>query len=172
MSIENQTEHNEERDEGEEVLPAPETGIAVVREEPKAPKEMKVEEAETLRRRARELAKQLESASGSRELEAIDSISNLGIQAQRSGASDMNLLRARVGEMMTQEGPAGTRMDPQIRRGMDEHRLQIRRFKGGDAERLRPLLEQRPDACDHRRGHRRAAHAHVPVGSARSYTIC
>ena len=108
MSIENQTEQNEERDEGEEVLPAPETGIALVREEPKAPKEMKAEEAETLRRRARELAKQLESASGSRELEAIDSISNLGIQAQRSGASDMNLLRARVGEMMTQEGPAGT----------------------------------------------------------------
>lgn len=108
MFSENQTGQNDEREEGEEIIPAPGAEIALAREEPKAPRELKADEADTLRRRASELAKQLESASGSRELEAMDSISNLGIQAQRSGASDMNLLRARVGEMMTQEGPAGT----------------------------------------------------------------
>ncbi len=108
MLSENQTGQNDEREEGEETIPAPGAEIVLAREEPKAPRELKADEADTLRRRASELAKQLESASGSRELEAIDSISNLGIQAQRSGASEMNLLRARVGDMMTREGPAGT----------------------------------------------------------------
>ena len=100
-------EPTEQIEESTEAIPVVTGEIVVAKGEPKAPKEMKVEEAETLRMRARELANELEAASGSTELEAIDSISNLGIQAQRSGASDMNLLRARVGDMMTREGAAG-----------------------------------------------------------------
>ena len=100
-------EPTEQIEESTEAIPVVTGEIVVAKGEPKAPKEMKAEEAVTLRMRARELANELEAASGSTELEAIDSISNLGIQAQRSGASDMNLLRVRVGDMMTREGAAG-----------------------------------------------------------------
>ena len=49
--------------------------------------------------------KQLEGASGSRELEIIDSMTSLGIQSQRNAGSEMELLKSRVGEMITNEGP-------------------------------------------------------------------
>jgi uncharacterized protein YaaN involved in tellurite resistance len=71
-----------------------------------APEGLKADEVRTLKQRAKEIVGDLERASGSKELEAIDSISNLGIQSQRSAASELNLLRARVGEMLSREGPA------------------------------------------------------------------
>ena len=47
---------------------------------------------------------ELGDASGSRELELSDSISILGVQAQRTAGHELDLLRSRVGAMLTQEG--------------------------------------------------------------------
>ncbi len=63
-------------------------------------------EDKDLKNRATILAKQLEDASGSKELEMIDSISSLGVQAQRNAGTQLELLRTRVGEMLAQEGPS------------------------------------------------------------------
>ena len=56
------------------------------------------------RREARAVAAELAQARGSRELEVVDSVSNLGLQAQRQAGAELALLRGRVGEMMAQEG--------------------------------------------------------------------
>ena len=53
------------------------------------------------------LVKQLEESTGSQELETIDSIGSVGIQAQRSAGTELDLLRTRMGDMMSQEGPSG-----------------------------------------------------------------
>ena len=76
-------------------------------EEPAAPKGISEEEAQELKGRASELVNELEEASGSRELELVDGISNMGLQAQRGAGAELELLRGRVGEMMTSEGPGG-----------------------------------------------------------------
>jgi uncharacterized protein YaaN involved in tellurite resistance len=68
------------------------------------PKEIPAPEAGALQARAAEIVKELEDASGSKELELLDSLTGVGIQAQRAAASDLELLRARVGEMLTDEG--------------------------------------------------------------------
>lgn len=49
----------------------------------------------------------MESASGSRELELIDSVTSVGLQAQRHAGREMDLLRSRVGDMITNDGPGG-----------------------------------------------------------------
>jgi uncharacterized protein YaaN involved in tellurite resistance len=51
------------------------------------------------------VVRELEDASGSKEMEIVDSITTLGIQAQRHAGADLELLRARVGDLMTNEGP-------------------------------------------------------------------
>ena len=53
------------------------------------------------------LVKQLEESTGSQELETIDSIGSVGIQAQRNAGTELDLLRTRMGDMMSQEGPGG-----------------------------------------------------------------
>ena len=73
--------------------------------QPLVPKGLSEQEIATLKSRAGTLVQELGEASGSRELELSDSITNLGVQSQRSGGHELDLLRTRVGEMMTQEGP-------------------------------------------------------------------
>ena len=65
------------------------------------------EEAEELEARASEIVQQLAEASGSKELALVDSITTVGVQAQRRAGTDLELLRARVGDMLHQEGPPG-----------------------------------------------------------------
>ena len=67
--------------------------------EPLVPKGISDKESQDLKSRAIGLVKQLEDASGSEQLELADSITNLGIQAQRSAGTELDLLRTRVGEM-------------------------------------------------------------------------
>jgi uncharacterized protein YaaN involved in tellurite resistance len=62
---------------------------------------MSEEEAQQARSRAADLVEQLEGSSGSKELELVDSVTNVGIQAQRGAASQLNLLKVRVGEMLS-----------------------------------------------------------------------
>jgi uncharacterized protein YaaN involved in tellurite resistance len=70
-----------------------------------APQGLSNEESQEIQVRAAELVRQLEGASGSEELELIDSMTNLGMQAQRRAGGEMELLRGRVGDMITGEGP-------------------------------------------------------------------
>ncbi|MFH1560709.1 MAG: toxic anion resistance protein [Chloroflexota bacterium] len=122
MAIEERKDNNENVIEGEVVQPGT-TEIVPVGKVPTPPKVIKEEEAESLRQSAAEIAKQLETASGSRELEAVDSISNLGIQAQRAAASELNLLRGRVGDMITREGAGGA-----VTKDMAELRIALRQI--------------------------------------------
>jgi uncharacterized protein YaaN involved in tellurite resistance len=87
------------------VPPEPKNLAPVARMEPKAPQGLSDEESREIQVRARELVTQLEGASGSEELELIDRMTNLGLQAQRSAGGEMELLRGRVGDMITGEGP-------------------------------------------------------------------
>ena len=75
--------------------------------EPVAPKGVSDEVQQDLKGQATNLVAQLGEASGSRELELTDSITSLGIQAQRGAGSELDLLRGRVGDMLGQEGPGG-----------------------------------------------------------------
>ena len=74
---------------------------------PEAPDGMSEEERVALRGRAEELVEELSGAVGSEEMELIDSVTNVGIQAQRTGGSELDLLRVRVGEMLSQGGAGG-----------------------------------------------------------------
>ena len=78
---------------------------AVESPKPIAPQGITEEESQEIQSQATDLVKQLEGASGSRELEIIDSMTSLGIQSQRNAGSEMELLRSRVGEMISNEGP-------------------------------------------------------------------
>ena len=51
---------------------------------------------------SKELVKQLREASGSRELKLIDRIVGIGLKAQRTAATDLDLLRTRIRDMLTQ----------------------------------------------------------------------
>jgi len=73
-------------------------------ERPVAPRGISGEEAQELQSRAGNLVRELEAASGGGELELIDSVTNVGMQAQRKAAFELDLLRGRVGDMITREG--------------------------------------------------------------------
>lgn len=70
---------------------------------PIAPKELSSEEVQQLRNRAGDIVKQVEAASGSKEMELSDSITAIGIQAQRTAGSNLALLRTRVGDMLSDD---------------------------------------------------------------------
>jgi uncharacterized protein YaaN involved in tellurite resistance len=95
-----------------------------------APKLLAAAEARGLRWRAKELAREMKESSGSKGLETIDSIANLGLQAQRGSASEINLLRGRVGDMLNQEGPAA-----QISGDMVELRLALKKINPHELDR-------------------------------------
>lgn len=69
------------------------------------PEGISEEEEQELRRRSEDLVKELKDASGSKEMELFDSITNLGVQTQRNAAAELDLLRTRVGDMLAQDGP-------------------------------------------------------------------
>ncbi len=73
-------------------------------ENPVAPQGISNEEAQELQSRAGDLVRELQEASGGGELELIDSVTNLGLQAQRKAGFELDLLRGRVGDMITREG--------------------------------------------------------------------
>ena len=75
--------------------------------EPSPPKGLEEHETAALKSRALALVTELGEASGSRELELTDSITSLGVQAQRGAGGELDLLRTRMGTMLSQEGPGG-----------------------------------------------------------------
>ncbi len=72
--------------------------------EPQPPQAITEREAQEFQHRAADLVKELESASGSQELELIDNLTHVGMQAQRIAGSNLGLLRGRVRDMMASEG--------------------------------------------------------------------
>ena len=99
-------ERPEQREDIGELVPAGPQNLALEDgTESPIPLDLSDEETKEIQVRARELVKQLEGASGSEELELIDSMTNLGMQAQRRAGGEMELLRGRVGDMITGEGP-------------------------------------------------------------------
>jgi uncharacterized protein YaaN involved in tellurite resistance len=81
--------------------------IAAAKKEPLAPRGMTGDEMEELKARAQAIARQLQEAGGSKEMEVIDSLATLGMQTQRQAASDLGLLKARVRETFNQQDPTG-----------------------------------------------------------------
>jgi uncharacterized protein YaaN involved in tellurite resistance len=73
--------------------------------EPVPPQGATEAEMEELSSRAVDLIQRLGRASGSAELELADSVTHLGIQAQRKAGSQLDLLRVRVRDMISQGGP-------------------------------------------------------------------
>lgn len=72
--------------------------------DPQPPTSMAPEEIATLQQQARTVAMNLEQSTGGKELELIDAVSSLGVQAQRQAGSELALLRSRVGDMLVQKG--------------------------------------------------------------------
>ena len=72
--------------------------------EPAVPKSMSNDEVQRVRSQAIELVNQLEDATGSKELAMLDGITNVGLQAQRNAAGQLELLKTRVGTFLNQGG--------------------------------------------------------------------
>ena len=102
MAMKKRPEYEEE---GPEATPL-EAGEMLTTEtnEPMPPKSMSDEEVQRIRNQVIEIVKQLEDATGSKELELLDSITNVGLQAQRGAAGQMDLLRAQIGTFLNEGG--------------------------------------------------------------------
>ena len=102
------TETRIEQEDGNAVLDTTGTQEAVPAEveKPTPPKGVSDEEVQVLRARAVDLVNELGEADGSRELELVDGITSLGVEAQRTAAGELDLLRARVRDMLSQRGPS------------------------------------------------------------------
>ena len=74
--------------------------------EPLTPQGVSDVELQGFKSRALALVNELGDASGSRELELTDSITSLGVQAQRTAGGELDLLRTRMGDMLSQGGPS------------------------------------------------------------------
>ncbi len=111
----------EQQEDDPAIIPATSPEIATSESEiPIAPHGITDEETQELQSRARELVEGLQAASGGRQLELIDSMTNLGMQAQRKAGSELDLLRGRVGDMITQDRPGA-----EVSRGLVELRLAL-----------------------------------------------
>jgi uncharacterized protein YaaN involved in tellurite resistance len=70
------------------------------------PEGMSEEEAQKIKNQAAELVKQLGEVTGSKELEIMDNMTNMGIQSQRNAANYLDLLKSRVATFLDEGGPS------------------------------------------------------------------
>ncbi len=73
--------------------------------EPKPPQGLSEDEDQEINDRALALVDELVEASGSREMELSDSLTNLGVRSQRKAGAELDLLKGRMGEMLSGNGP-------------------------------------------------------------------
>ena len=73
--------------------------------EPKAPQGISQEEDQEIKDRAMALVAQLVDASGGREMELADGITSIGVQSQRKAGAELDLLKGRMGEILSGNGP-------------------------------------------------------------------
>ena len=100
-------ERSDAEEQKEETSEDPSTMLTATSEKPAVPKSITDEEAQELKERASKLVYHIGEATGSRELMLIDSITSLGVQAQRQAGGDLELLRVRVGDLCSGDGPTG-----------------------------------------------------------------
>jgi len=81
--------------------------------EPVPPRGTREDEVLDLKRRAVEVVERLRDATGSKEMDIIDGITSVGVQAQRQAGADLELLRTRVGQMVMRDGP-GARLSTDL----------------------------------------------------------
>jgi uncharacterized protein YaaN involved in tellurite resistance len=117
---------------------------------PSVPPDVTAAEAAELQKRATEIVAQLESATGSKEMELSDSVSAVGIQAQRSAGSSLNLLRGRVGELLSgdETGAAVTRDLVELRETLNEINPNESRSGIGQLMALLPFGDKLVDALE------------------------
>jgi uncharacterized protein YaaN involved in tellurite resistance len=68
------------------------------------PEGLSEEEAQNLRERAADLIEQLEGARGSKALALIDRVTTVGLESQRRASTELDLLKTRMADLMSQEG--------------------------------------------------------------------
>ena len=88
--------------------------------EPVAPKILSEREAQKVRSDAIELVAKIEKAVGAKELELLDGITNVGIQAQRDAGGQLDLLRARMGAFLNEGGTSA-----EIAKGLQDLRVTL-----------------------------------------------
>ena len=118
-------ERTEERMESEsassrKVVPVKDAG-------PPVPKGMTDEEMRDLKERALNVVRRLERATGSEELDLVASVANVGIQAQTSAGTELELLRVQVSDALSREGPGA-----QISKHLVDLRIALNRINPHD----------------------------------------
>ena len=73
--------------------------------EPKPPQGLSEDEDQEINDRALALVDELVEASGSREMELSDGLTNLGVRSQRKAGTELDLLKGRMSEMLSGNGP-------------------------------------------------------------------
>jgi uncharacterized protein YaaN involved in tellurite resistance len=112
------------------ILPEIGEAISWTAKEPVPPKKIPDGEAKELRSQAMDLVKKLEDAAGSKEMELLDGITNVGLKAQRNAARQLDLLKTPLGTLL-KEG--GTSRD--IADGLRDLRLALNEIQPGDITR-------------------------------------
>ena len=94
-------EHTDQMDGSTTMVP-PDDHAIVTKDstEPTPPEGITEVEEQDLKDRALTLVTEFTGAAGGREMELTDSITTLGVQAQRRAGTELDLLRGRVGEML------------------------------------------------------------------------
>ena len=140
-------EHSEQSEEGPGLVPTATREIVPVEvKEPTRPQGVSDTEERELRARALALVNDLAEADGGQEMELADSISSLGVQAERRAGTELELLRGQVGEML-----AGGGSGDEISRDLVELRTtlnQINPHEVGKASLPRRVLGRVPMVGD------------------------
>ena len=103
MANEKRPRRTRRRHDGEPCRPAGDR-IPAETNDPVSPKGMSDDEAQRLQDQAIELVEQLREAAGSAEMELLDGVTNVGLQAQRNSASQLGLLSTRVSTFLNAGG--------------------------------------------------------------------
>ncbi len=99
-------ERSEDMDERTRLAPMGDQAmVSTEAKEPQPPQGLSQEEDRQLKERALALVDQLVDASGSREMELADGITGIGIQSQRKAGTELDLLKSRMGEILSGNGP-------------------------------------------------------------------
>ena len=98
-------EPNPKNETNTELMPSRNPEIISQDPEPvELPEGITEEDAEDLRERATELINQLKEARGSKALAMIDRVTTIGIQSQRRAGAELDLLKTRMADLLTQNG--------------------------------------------------------------------
>ena len=97
--------------------------VPVERADPVPPTNLSDEELEKVQSQAKEMICRLEEAAGSVEMELLDSVTSVGVQAERGAAGQLGLLKTRISAYLDEGGTS-----EEIANGMRELRLTLDRI--------------------------------------------